>query len=87
MRTLSVLLVLSALSSVYAQAPFISGSPVILSAFPNATAAAAINKNAPDAPTGKVFKYFMQIWLENEARLKAIITVRSLILSIVLPHK
>ena len=75
MRILTFLSVFSVLSSVYAQSPFISGSPVILSAFPNATAAADINKNAPDAPTGKVFKYFMQIWLENEVRPKAITSV------------
>ncbi|KAF8344361.1 phosphoesterase family-domain-containing protein [Amanita rubescens] len=49
------------LTSVHAQ----TGSPVIISAFPNATAAADNNQNAPGAPVGKVFKYFMQIWLEN----------------------
>ena len=53
-----------ALVEVYAQ----SGSPTIISAFPNATAAADNNQNAPGAPVGKVFKYFMQIWLENEVR-------------------
>jgi hypothetical protein len=45
-----------------------SGSPTIISAFPNATAAADNNQDAPGAPVGKVFKYFMQIWLENEVR-------------------
>ena len=55
--------------SVHAQTPtsaFISGSPVILSAFPSATAALYKNANAPGAPKGKVFKYFVQVWLENE---------------------
>ena len=66
---LAVLPVLARFSSVHAQAPsaaFISGSPVLLSAFPSATAALYDNTNARDAPTGKVFKYFVQIWLENE---------------------
>ena len=44
------------------------GSPTIISAFPNATAAADNNQDAPGAPVGRVFKYFMQIWLENEVR-------------------
>lgn len=52
------------LTPVHAQ----TSSPVIISAFPNATAAADNNQNAPGAPVGKVFKYFMQIWLENEVR-------------------
>ncbi|KAF8629451.1 hypothetical protein AX15_003445 [Amanita polypyramis BW_CC] len=67
--TVAVLSTLSALSLVQAQTPtsaFISGSPVVISAFPTATAAAYNNTNAPAAPTGKVFKYFLQIWLENE---------------------
>ncbi|KIL63818.1 hypothetical protein M378DRAFT_164006 [Amanita muscaria Koide BX008] len=66
----AALSVLSALSSVRAQSTttgFVNGSPVILSAFPSATAAASNNTAVPDAPTGKVFKYFLQIWLENEA--------------------
>ncbi|KAF8344362.1 phosphoesterase family-domain-containing protein [Amanita rubescens] len=45
-----------------------TGSPVIISAFPNATAAADDNHKAPGTPAGKVFKYFMQIWLENQVR-------------------
>ncbi|KAF8331557.1 phosphoesterase family-domain-containing protein [Amanita rubescens] len=68
--TLAVLSALAALSSVHAQtstaSAFISGSPVILSALPSATSALYNNTNAPSAPKGKVFKYFMQIWLENE---------------------
>lgn len=66
---LAALPVLAGLSSVHAQTPssdFISGSPVLLSAFPSATAALYNNANARDAPTGKVFKYFVQVWLENE---------------------
>jgi len=43
-----------------------TGSPVIISAFPKATAAADDNHKAPGTPAGKVFKYFMQIWLENQ---------------------
>ncbi|KAM6492764.1 Phosphoesterase family domain containing protein [Amanita muscaria] len=67
MHTLMIALsVLSALSSVSAQAPFVSGSPVILSAYPSATAAAFDNDNKHGAPNGKAFKYFMQIWLENQ---------------------
>ncbi|KAF8632846.1 hypothetical protein AX15_001652 [Amanita polypyramis BW_CC] len=57
---------LSVFSSVHAQTFSVSGSPIIVSAFPSATAAAFDNHNAPGAPIGKVFKYFMQIWLENE---------------------
>ncbi|KAF8330939.1 phosphoesterase family-domain-containing protein [Amanita rubescens] len=57
---------LAALPSVHAQTAFVSGSPVILSALPSATAALYNNTNAPSAPTGKVFKYFMQIWLVLE---------------------
>lgn len=67
--TLAALPALAAFSSAHAQTPssaFISGSPVILSAFPSATAALYDNTNARDAPTGKVFKYFVQVWLENE---------------------
>ncbi|KAK2464630.1 hypothetical protein APHAL10511_003323 [Amanita phalloides] len=67
--TFAVLSALSTLSTVHAQTPtsaFISGSPVILSAYPSATAVISNNTNAPNAPKGKVFKYFMQIWLENE---------------------
>lgn len=41
---------------------FLSGSPLIISAYPTAT---TTNTNSPGAPTGKVFKYFLQIWLEN----------------------
>ncbi|OZJ03679.1 hypothetical protein BZG36_03530 [Bifiguratus adelaidae] len=58
-----------ALSSVNAQTPsadFVSGSPLIVSAYPSATAAAYDNTAVPGAPTGKVFQYFMQVWLENE---------------------
>ena len=77
--TFSVLAALAALSSVHAQTPssaFISGSPVILSALPSATAVYN-NTNAPNAPTGKVFKYFVQIWLENEvSRLTAGFTLQ-----------
>lgn len=67
--SLSAIAALTVLPSVYAQTPssaFISGSPVILSVLPSATAAAYNNTNAPNAPKGKVFKYFVQIWLENE---------------------
>lgn len=71
--TLTVLSALAVLSSVHAQTStataFISGSPVILSALPSATAALYNNTDAPGAPKGKVFKYFMQIWLENEVSL------------------
>ena len=61
MHTLTIALsVLSALSSVSAQAPS------IISAYPSATAAAFDNTNKHGAPNGKAFKYFMQIWLENQ---------------------
>ncbi len=74
MRSLALkaLSTLAALSRVYAQTPtpaFISGSPVILSAFPSATAALYNNTNTPGAPPGKVFKYFLEIFLENQVSL------------------
>ncbi|KAM6502980.1 Phosphoesterase family domain containing protein [Amanita muscaria] len=67
MRSITIATALSAflaLPSVRAQ----SGSTTlpILSAFPSATAAALNNAPAAGAPTGKVFKYFVQIWLENQ---------------------
>ena len=69
---LAALSALAVLPFVHAQSStasaFISGSPVILSALPSATATLYNNTNAPGAPKGKAFKHFMQIWLENEVR-------------------
>lgn len=61
MRSLPIALsVLSTLSVITAQ------SPPILSASEEAIFAAFVNTNKPDAPKGKVFKYFVQVWLENQ---------------------
>ncbi|KAK2464621.1 hypothetical protein APHAL10511_003314 [Amanita phalloides] len=55
--------VLSVFSLAYAPA---SASPVVRPAHPRVNAVLYNNTNTASAPRGKVFQYFMQIWLENE---------------------